>query len=90
MLIAILLAIIFVPLLFIMGIRTGIEQSDNKWLKITKENSSGNQLIVERLQAKLKSKNEEILNLKESIEQLNQTLDISKLAQEEKENMENE
>lgn len=80
MLIAIILALIFVPLLFIMGIKTGIEQADNKWIKVMKESSSETQNTISKLQAKLKAKNDEIAELKET--QKAQKQDIKHLSEE--------
>ena len=66
MILAGILAVIFVPLLFILGIRTGMEQSDNKWIKIMKESTSGNHSTIEKLQNQMKKKNEEIIKFKET------------------------
>jgi len=65
MIIALILAAIFVPLLFLMGIKTGMEQADNKWIKVMKENSTDSQQTITKLQNKLKQKNEELTKLKE-------------------------
>jgi len=64
MIIALILAAIFVPLLFIMGIKTGMEQADNKWIKVMKENSTDSHQTITKLQDKLKQKNEELTKLK--------------------------
>ena len=85
MLIAVILAIIFVPLLFILGVKTGMEQCDNKWIKIMKENTTDSQTTITKLQSKLKKKNEEISRFKEkskvsssSIEELTKELNLVK------------
>ena len=70
MLIALLFAIIFVPLLFILGIKTGMDQADKKWMQIMKENTDGTQTMVNKLQAKMKEKNDEIVHMKERDKEL--------------------
>lgn len=80
MLIAIILAIIFVPLLFVMGIKTGMEQADSKWIKIMKENTTDTQATITKLQSKLKEKNEELSKLKDS--QKNQEQNIKSISEE--------
>lgn len=84
--VTIIFAMVFVALIFIIGIRAGIAQSDNKWLKVIKENSSGAEETIKKLQEKLKSKNEELVqlkekkkNLKEEIEKLKSDLGSQKV-----------
>lgn len=76
--VAILFAVIFVPLLFILGIKTGMDQSDKKWMRIMKENTTDAKTTIEKLQAKMKEKNHELIHVKDNDKELRDELDKTK------------